>query len=257
MSQSQALRIDPRADGIRIWSEQIFGAGGADHSSTSTLREFLARAFSVAEVEGVELQPSAAFGRIAYRALSKPALILKKLGKALRGLPSTSNGNGNGSKAKPGAAPAVDVSSVYLEATDRAKVRVSRIGTALTTWHVRAHSERSLQLFHPRLRGNREMLFRLEEELAATYGVVTYKVSELTGTLYVSFDASQLSSGRLALQLEKAWPRLLAGLQAPPARTRFLAASGVLGLAFTGQFLVPAVRPVAVLGAALYSSPNA
>jgi cation transport ATPase len=240
-SLSPALRVEPGANSVRIWSEQIFGA-----AEVATLREFLARAFSVDEVETVELQRADAFGRLRYRARSSPAAIWKKLSRALRG------GSTNGSATKP--AP---VASVYLDAAQSGRVQVTRIGSALTTWHVRKHSESQLRLFHPLLRGNRDMQFRLEEELAATFGVQSFQASALGGTLSIQFDATQLTASRLALQLEKAWPRLLAGLTAPPPPRRLAIASGVLGLAFTGQFLVPAVRPIAVLGAALYSSPNA
>ncbi|HTU58121.1 MAG TPA: hypothetical protein VMF89_06800, partial [Polyangiales bacterium] len=94
-------------------------------------------------------------------------------------------------------------------------------------------------------------------ELAAILGVQSFQASTLTGSVSIRYDASLLSDARVVLLLEKAWPRLLSGIAAPPSRRRFAAAGGVLGLAFTGQFIVPALRPIAVLGAAVYSSPNA
>jgi cation transport ATPase len=247
-----ALRVAPGPDSVQIWSQQIFG-GAEPH----TLREFLTRAFSVEEVEGVELQPTAAFGRLRYRKRSSPAAVWKKLSRALRGVHLGSNGSNGSHAASKTPTEVLEVGAVYLDGPDGNAVQITRIGAALTTWHVKKRGERSLQLFHPRLRGNRDLHFRLEEELAATYGVLGYSASTLTGTVSISFDTRLLSDARLAVLLEKAWPRLLDGLSAPPAPRRFAAAGGVLGLAFTGQFLVPALRPVAVLAAAAYSSPNA
>ncbi len=55
---------------------------------------------------------------------------------------------------------------------------------------------------------------------------------------------------------EKAWPRLLEGLDGPPSTTRFVAAGGLFALAYTGQYLVPALRPVALAAVAIYGAPN-
>jgi len=245
------LRVEPGPNSVQIWSQQIFSG-----SEPTTLREFLARAFSVEEVERFELQPSAAYGRLRYRARTSPASIWKKLGRALRGLTASSNGsNGNGSA--KAARESLDVGAVYLEGAASTALQVTRVGSTLTTWHVKKRTSKSLLLAHPLLRGNRELHFRLEEELAAILGVQSFQASTLTGSVSIRYDANVLSDARVVLLLEKAWPRLLSGIAAPPSRRRFAAASGVLGLAFTGQFLVPAVRPIALLGAAVYSSPNA
>jgi len=244
-----ALRVEPGPNSVQIWSQQIFSG-----SEPNTLREFLARAFSVEEVEGFELQPSAAYGRIRYRARSSPASIWKKLSRALRGIAVSANGSNGNTKAKR---EALDVGAVYLHSVSDAALHVTRVGSTLTTWHVKKRTGKSLLLSHPLLRGNRELHFRLEEELAAILGVQSFQASTLTGSVSIRYDANQLSDARVVLLLEKAWPRLLSGIAAPPSRRRFAAAGGVLGLAFTGQFLVPAIRPIAVLGAAVYSSPNA
>ena len=245
-SQPRALRVVPGADGVSIWSEEIFQA------DASALREFLVRAFSVSEVEGVDLRRAASFGRIRYAGAKSPANIWRKLSRALRGEPVKTNG---GPKA-PAPPRALDASALYLEGPADTAVRVSRAGNALTTWRLRGQRQGTLHLSHPWLRWHRDVAFRLEEELAAIYGVEDFSTQVWSGGLTVRFDTRALSASRLTRQLESAWPRLLEGLSPPPRRTRLFVATGLLGLAYTGQYLVPAVRPAAVVGAALYSSPN-
>ena len=74
MTKSASLRIAPGADGVSIWSAEIFG-----DDTAARLRDFLARAFSVREVETVELRRKHAFGRIRYGSVVQPAQIWKKL----------------------------------------------------------------------------------------------------------------------------------------------------------------------------------
>jgi cation transport ATPase len=98
--------------------------------------------------------------------------------------------------------------------------------------------------------------YRLEEELAATLGIEGFKTSALTSSIAIEFNPRVLTAERLVRQLEKSWPRLLEGLDGPPSGKRLVAAGGLLGLAFTGQYLLPSLRPLAVLGVAIYGLPN-
>ena len=72
------MRIDPGPGGVSIWSPEIFGSPEA-----SRAREFLARAFTVSEVESVELVRATQLGRIRFAALTNPRQILRKLARAL------------------------------------------------------------------------------------------------------------------------------------------------------------------------------
>jgi cation transport ATPase len=247
MNNRSALRVAPSGNGVSIWSSEIFG-----DPSASSVRDFLARAFSVTEVESVELQRATSCGRIYHGAVANRAQIWKKLGRALRSVDGASPISGVWDRP----AQRIDAGFVYLDAPNAALVRVSRIGHVLTTWRVRHHSDRTLLLWHPSLRNRRDVVFRLEEELAAILGIKRFSASALTGAVSIRFDKSALTLERLVKQLEKAWPRLLKGLDGPPSRKRFVAAVGLLGLAFTGQYLVPAVRRFAVAGVVIYSFPN-
>lgn len=244
MMTNTALRVALGDSGVSIWSSEIFGG-----SEPSRVREFLSRAFSVQEVDGVELRRTSSFGRIRYGSAVNPGQIWKKLSRAL----SAPDGSPAASPERPRRA---DARLLYLDAPGSAPVRVSRIGNVLSTWRVRHQSDDRLQLWHPILRHRRDVAFRLEEELAAILGVEDFHISALRAGVSIRFDARTINAERLARELEKAWPRLLEGFDGPPSRKRLVAAVGLAGLAYTGQYVVPALRPIAVAGVTLYSFPN-
>jgi cation transport ATPase len=253
MIKTPPLRVALGTDGVSIWSPEIFGT-----AEPSRLRDFLSRAFAVQEVEGVELRPARAFGRIRYGGVNNPAQIWRKLSRALSS-PGGASGfeDATGFEGPAGATlRRVDAGLVYLDGLGARSVRVSRIGDVLSTWRVRQLGESELRLWHPLLRNRRDVVFRLEEELAAIPGVQDFKASALTAGVSIRFDASTTTAERLARELERAWPRLLGGLDGAPSQTRLMASVGLVGLAFTGQYLAPAVRPIAVAGVTLYSFPN-
>jgi cation-transporting P-type ATPase C len=248
MNKREALRVAPSRDGVSIWSAEIFG-----DADVTGVRDFLSRSFSVQEVEGVELRRASAFGRIRYGAASNPARIWKKLSRALRS--SEDEEPQSGLHNKPNRR--IDAALVYLDGPFASQVRVTRVGDdALTTWRVLGQGKNALYLWHPALRHRRDVVYRLEEELAAILGVESFRASALTGSVSIRFDRRALTVERLVRELEKAWPKLLAGLAGPPSQKRLVAAVGLLGLAFTGQYLAPAVRPIAIAGVTLFNVPN-
>ena len=245
MINSSAMRVAPGGEAVSIWSAEIFGDEAA-----SSVREFVARAFSVREVERVELRRAASFGRIWYGAVANPSQIWRKLSRALRGVDDVSG------DARDAPAARVDAALVYLDGPVARPVRISRVGSALTTWRVRHRGDDTLRVSHPLLRNRRDVAFRVEEELTRILGIESVRASALTGGVSIRFDRTVLTVDFLARELEKAWPRVLDGLDGPPSRKRFVASVGLLGLATTGQYFVPALRPVAVAGVALYGAPN-
>lgn len=240
MTKSAALRVAPGAEGVSIWSSELFGDAPA-----ARVREFLARAFSVPEVKRVELRPSAFFGRVSYGSVPDPARVWKQISRALASGYANTNDSGH-----------IDARLLHLDVPHAGRIRVTRIGDSLTTWRVRKQEDNTLRLWHPLVRNRRDVIFRLEDELAGIFGVEAFQANPLTGAVSIRFDSGLVTGERIARELEKAWPRLLDGLDGPPSRKRLLAATGLLGLAFTGQYLVPAVRPFAVGAVALYSAPN-
>ena len=243
MNDSSALRVAVSASGISVWSREIFAAGDA-----TPVRTFLARAFTVAEVERVEVRRSAALGRILYDRAPDPARIWKKLGRVL----------GSGEAVNDGVreAPRVDADHLYLDGPSTSQIRVSRIDGALSTWRVRRLTDSALSVWHPALLNRRDVVFRLEEELASMFGVAAFRASALSGGASIRFDKAVTSPGRLVRELEKAWPRLVNGLDGPPSTKRLVISVGLVGAAYYGTYVAPAVRPFAVAGVALYALPN-
>jgi cation transport ATPase len=245
MIKSPALRIALGSAGVSIWSPEIF-------QEPALVRVFLARAFAVPEVGEIELRRAESFGRIRYGVAAHPARIWRKLSRALdspgEALPVTDSAQAG--------ATTIDASNLYLDGPRARRVRVSRIGNVLSTWRVRQKGDSSLSLSHSVLRNRRDLVFRLEEELSSILGVEAFRASSITGRVSIHFDRSQTTAERLARALEKAWPRVLEGVDGLPSRKRLFTSVGLAGLAYTGQYVVPALRPLAVAGVTLYSSPN-
>jgi manganese/zinc-transporting P-type ATPase C len=241
------IRIAPGAEGVSIWSAALFADPAGPNS-----RQFLARAFSVEEVASVEIRREEAFGRIYYQSTAEAPGIWRKLSQALQSLGSR------------GRAPKIDdefvepkgVDGLFLEGPSTQPIRVHRVGLSLSTWRLRYESKTRVRLSHPILLNRKDVAYRLEEELAAILGVTDFRTSVLTSSVVVHLDPRQLNLQRLIRRLEVSWPKLLEGLEGPPSSKKFAAAVSLLGLAYTGQYLVPALKPLAILGVAAYGFPN-
>ncbi|MES1171620.1 MAG: ATPase [Bacteroidota bacterium] len=245
------MRIALTTDGVSIWSAQLF-----ERSATSQVQDFLSRIFSVEEVESVELERNRHFGRIRYAALANPRRIWRKLSRALKASSADPIATPRGQlAAQRQPLERFDVELLNLDGAGDGPVYVGRVGGALSTWRVVRQSDTSLHLWHPAIR-RREVVFRLEEELASILGVVDFRITTLTASVVIRFDKTALAVEHLARELEKAWPRLLDGLDGPPSSKRLVAAGALLALASVGQYLVPGLRPVALVGVLIYGFPN-
>jgi manganese/zinc-transporting P-type ATPase C len=240
------VRIAPGRDGVSIWSFALFGdpAGGQ-------AREFLARVFSVKEIAAVEIRRSESFGRVHYAATTNAPEMWLKLRRALE----------QSSPLGPADDPYADVrprgiEHLYLDGPPELPIWVNRIGASLSTWRLRYQSDHRVRLTHPILLNRKDVAYSLEEELAVIAGVEEFRTNTLTSSVAIQFNPRALTAERLVRQLEKSWPRLLDGLDQPPSGRKLAAATGLLGLAATGQYFVPAVKPLALLGVAIYGLPH-
>ena len=68
-----------------------------------------------------------------------------------------------------GAAP-LGVDRLYLDTPATLPIRIGRIGSYLSTWHLRNQTEDRVRLTHPVLRNRKDVAYRLEEELTADPG---------------------------------------------------------------------------------------
>src|SRR5262245_23011357 len=134
MNDSSALRVALSASGVSVWSREIFAGQDA-----APVRSFLARAFTVAEVERVEVRRSAAFGRIVHEVAPDPARIWRKLSRVLGSVEAVNDGVRE--------APRVDAEHLYLDGPSTSPIRVSRIDGALSTWRVRRVTGSALSIW--------------------------------------------------------------------------------------------------------------
>jgi cation-transporting P-type ATPase C len=245
------IRISPGSKGVSIWSSALFG----DLAGTY-LREFLARVFSVQEVSAVEIQRSKSFGRVYYDSTPNPAEIWLKLRRAL-GSSSPSNPDSESAVIEPDPWQRPQgVESLYLDGPGDLPIWVNRVDESLSTWRLRYLKGNRIRLTHPILLKRKDVAYRLEEELSAILGVEDFRTNTVSASVAIRFNLDQISASRLVRQLEKSWPSLLDGLEGPPSSRRLVIASGLLGLSYTGQYVVPALKPWALLAVALYGLPN-
>jgi cation transport ATPase len=206
----------------------------------------------VPEVAAVEIRKADAFGRIHYEPTTEARGIWRKLSQALRSLGDRSlESKPDGEFVEP-----KGVDTLFLEGPPTLPIRVHRVGLFLSTWRLRYEGKTRVRLSHPLLLNRKDVAYRLEEELTAILGVTDFRTSVLTSSVVVHFDPRQLNLQRLVRRLEASWPKLLDGLDGPPSSKKFVAAVSLLGLAYTGQYLVPALKPLAILGVAAYGFPN-
>jgi cation transport ATPase len=244
------VRIAPGAEGVSIWSSALFS-----DPQNSQVREFLTRVFSVKEVGAVEIRRTESFGRVLYDSVADAREIWRKLSRVLR--PSgPSRANSPIADANDGVPGQLGVENLFLEAPGGWPIRINRVGAALSTWRLRFHNEHRVRLSHPLLLNRKDVAYRLEEELSAILGVEDFRTNTLSSSVVIRFDPDALTAEQLIRSLERSWPRLLEGLEGPPSTKRFVVAGGILALATTGQYFVPAVKPLALLGEALYAFTN-
>jgi manganese/zinc-transporting P-type ATPase C len=244
------VRIAPGTDGVSIWNFALFGDPASPY-----VREFLARVFSVEEVAAVEIHHSSSFGRVHYHASANPGEIWQKLSLAIGRSAASHPAFENLPATYAGLSPR-ELEGLYLEGPPGLPIWVNRVGTSLSTWRLRYRSEHRIRLTHPILFDRPDVAYRLEEELAGILGVKDFRTSTLTASVAVRWDPRQLTAERLVRRFESSWPRLLEGLEAPPSAKRFALTGGLLALSFTGQYVVPSLKPLGLLAVTLYGLPN-
>lgn len=211
--------------------------------SASRFRQFLARAFSVAAVHGVELHAATGKMRIRYEAQEK-SNVLRELADAMRS-----------------EAPAAerDVRHLYLFPSSDRRVQVQRYSDdLLSTWEVIHRLPGRMRVRHPALVRSRPALKHLASELTVTSGVKTAVVSPRSGTLLVQFDERILTGGALLRTLETS---LAGAVDAGDLRHRVSAAdlwlaSGALALAAAADFFLPVLAPVSAVALVAMNVPN-
>ena len=241
-SSAKLVRLSPAS--VSVKSELLF-----DPDRDATVREFLIRAFGVEEVEAVTFRRRR--GRVDVRLAPAAAAseAWRKLARALRG-----------AEQRDATARGLlehRVASLRLaESVAETAVRVTRLGDALTTWRVTQHSHNRLRFSHPALRRRRDILHRFRMEIFSIHGVQALSTNVLTASVWVNFNPDLINAEQLVNAVERFWPALIEETTPPLSAGKLIVAGGLLGLAFTGQYLRPALRPYAVAAIVLYGLPN-
>jgi cation-transporting P-type ATPase C len=249
-TDSSQIRIAYGEGEIAIWSDALFHNPSAEH-----LRQFLSRVFSLVEISGVEIERRAGVGRIKYGLAEDAPSVWRKLKEVLT-RPMTGHRDRDAEVLSEYQASPLDVDHLYLDGPAKWPIRVSRIGSYLSTWHLRFQTADRVRLSHPVLRNRKDVAYRLEEELTAILGVRTFRTNILASSVVVRFNPRRLNVQRLIRHLENALPRLWDGLEGPPPSTRFFASSTLITTSFVAQYFVPALLPFAVAGVAIYGFSN-
>jgi cation transport ATPase len=135
-------------------------------------------------------------------------------------------------------------------------VRVSRAGSALTTFRARVLSSEHLRIGHPLLRQG-AIRRRFREFLQSVHGV-----SEVRGLgfirpgVLVVFDAAVVDAEQILRLIEGSWAEITDLRSVPVTPRRLFAAGGLLVFSFIAQFFRPLWLPWAIAAAAIYSAPN-
>jgi hypothetical protein len=227
-------------DRLVVRDPGIFGG-----ENDANARRFLERAFSLPEVRRAVVRRELGLIDLVLEPLADPSLVWGRLGALLR-QPVTEKISGAARADRlPLHAPAAGL-----------PVRVHRAGRGLTTFRVRAVSSGWLRMGHPLLR-RRDVRGRLYTLLRSTYGVEEVRVAGLWASVVVVYDRRLIEADQLLRLLDDSWGFLLQGPPVAPPTKKLFIAGALVALAFTGQFLRPALRPWAMAAVALYSLPNA
>jgi cation transport ATPase len=245
-ASSSALTLLTQPD-IRLIGDRLVvrdpGVFGGENDANA--RRFLERAFSLPEVRRAVVRRELGLIDLVLEPLADPSLVWRRLGALLR-QPVTEKISGAARADRiPLHAPAAGL-----------PVRVNRAGQGLTTFQVRAVSSGWLRIGHPLLR-RRDVRARLYTLLRSTYGVKEVRVAGVWASVLVVYDSRLIEADQLLRLLDDSWSFLLQGPPVAPPTKKLFIASALVALAFTGQFLRPALRPWATAAVALYSLPNA
>jgi heavy metal translocating P-type ATPase len=231
------LRISFPCEGrIQLISEALFSD---PHGELA--REFLERAFLAPEVYQVEIDGAGWKAEISFDAEDASDLdatestsfapVIKKISRLLAEGKSSSE-----------ASDAITIPPNLIESKENA-VRLLRHGRKLSSWAIRHQIEGRVRFENPALFRKRELCEAIERELMNALGVDRYSTDDLTSTVLIHYDPQHIQVGQLidildgVLLTSKDIARSPIDLDLPLCTVS-------VGLAATGRFLVPGLRPL-------------
>ena len=218
---------------LRLRDEDLFGErfGGL-------CAIFLHRNFSLREVKSVEID------RDKFTAEIRLHGDRAKLGEYLQRLAAAIRGETSQQPQPISACPALE----DLPGTP-GRLKIWRLDTVLTTWHVVDHQPGRIRLRHESIRLVSTLAGRVQNIVEDTAGVIDCSVQPLTGSVLIRFDPVATSALHLLQLLERerrrpALPNLDACIPIPP---RYGLSNTSLALATVGEIAAPALLPVCTI----------
>lgn len=209
---------------IRLASGALFGS-----LRSPLVREFVARAFRVAEVAQVAIDAERNVAEIVLTAPVRPGdPAIRDLARSLSSAP---------------VAPGADTVTVPEDPwPTRGLIRLQRFGRRLSTWTVRHELPGRVRFHHIALYRRRALREAIERELMNTFGIDRYAVDEFTSTLLVSFDPAQIRKDQIVELLDEV---LHKSGECPisPVDLDLPVCAASVGLALVSEFVAPVLAP--------------
>ncbi|MFO0902538.1 MAG: hypothetical protein U0939_06020 [Pirellulales bacterium] len=234
---TRAGRVRASAGAVEVCAKSLV----ADPTSLR-FRQFLSRAFAVADVHGVELNAGTGRVRIDYSTHER-SRVLGELAEAMRA---------------PRSDAVDDVRHLYLFPSSDRRVRVTRYDDRLSTWEVLHRIPGRLRVRHAALVHSRTALRHLASELTVASGVQSATANPRTGTLLVEFDENMLSGGAVLQMLERLLGEAIAAgdLRHRVSAADLWLATGNLALAAAADFFLPVLAPASAVAMVAINLPN-
>ncbi len=208
---------------------RISAAAFSEPPTGRTARLFLERAFAAPEVERVVIDAVRGRAEIHYAMdAGDPRRQIVGLSRLIGGL---------GGDRKLATLPETFGRGWHL------RVQLQRYGTVLSGWSVKHEIEGRIRFYNPVLLRRRALRQAIEGELVNAFGIDTFSIQELTGTVLVQFDPRQIQKRQIVGLLDAALERT-EDLSLSPIDTDLPVSTAAVALAAASQFFFPVLMPV-------------
>jgi heavy metal translocating P-type ATPase len=213
---------------------RVAGVSFLANPESSECRRFVAALFLVPDVRSVEISTEKSAIEVSFDKPISSNEIAIKLG-------SVSLQNGEGALTIP-----------CLKADRNGCVGVFRQGTVVSTWEVASDLPNRLRLRHPRLFKKKKLCQDVERELMTVLGVERFKVSPVTGSVLIHYDASAVAKEQLLEFLEETLHQAEDQTSHDENKRGLVLCTATMAAAAVAQFATPALI-IPVAGLLLYT----
>ena len=213
-----------------------FHSPGRFHSwTTEWVRKFIEAAFSLPEVNEVEVDTFTEAATLTYDLNKSGSVLLQELAGVFRG------------DAKPGNQPFLPADVFRAIPKTLPRLRTFRHGGIISTWQLRHESAGLLRLRNAVILNKPELVQRLERSLLGLAGVDYFQVQPFAGTLTIEFNPQIADRQGIVSHLDAALAQGATKSRREKRDHAFAIATASLFLSAWATFIIPPLRPVAML----------